>query len=98
MIALAVDNGPTDAAWNAMAAKPERYAPLIRRLAGYFLMCGADEDDRDFPLVGTLVEQAIPGYTDLTSDEAYFVWCGAVNVVCHHDPGAALDAMATAWM
>lgn len=95
---LAIDRGPTDAAWNRMVSQPEKYAPFIRRLTGYFLMCGAVEDDRDFPSVGTTIELAMPGYDTLTSDEAYFVHVGAMSVVCAHNAAQAVDDLAKAWL
>ncbi len=98
MIHLAIDNGPSGAAWDAMAAQPTKFAPLIRRLVGYYLMCGATEDDRDIPDVGTVVEMVMPGYVDLTKDEAYFVRAGAVQVLCQDFPASVIDDMAKAWM
>ncbi|MDF3216273.1 hypothetical protein EN962_13980 [Mesorhizobium sp. M7A.F.Ca.CA.001.09.2.1] len=97
-IQLAVDNGPTDTAWQAMANQPERYAPLIRRLAGYYLMCGATENDCDFPQIGTAIELAMPGYAELTPDETYFVRAGAVVVICGYHPDVEIDGMAKMWM
>lgn len=95
---LAVDNGPTDKAWSAMAAQPERYAPFIRRVAGYYLMSGWPTDTDDCPAIGTLIAMAMPGFTDLTEDEAYFVQAGAVNVVCQCSPHTDLDGYAKSWM